>query len=239
MPYTVTVTEFSPATSEQQLHDFFSFCGKIEAIELKEKVALIHFEKPQSANTALMLNGGTLDGAHLSVHSDVEHPDADDHDVSADIGQHDKPRAGIAAEYLAKGYVLSDNVLQRAIELDSKNGISKRFLAFLQSLDHNVGARVAGEGHTLSEHVTTKTQPVVSDAVTRAKTFDEQKGITKTASSYYASAINSPFGQKVFAFYSSTSKQVVDIHEEARRIADAQKPTPPPATTTAPPPTTV
>lgn len=41
-----------------------------------------------------MLNGGTLDGAHLTVHSDVEHPDADDHETSADIGQHDKPRAG-------------------------------------------------------------------------------------------------------------------------------------------------
>lgn len=142
----------------------------------------------------------------------------------------------VAAEYLAKGYVLSDNVLQRAIEIDSKNGISKRFLAFLQSLDQSAGTRVAGEGHTLSSHVTTKAQPVVSDAITRAKTFDEQKGISKTASGYYASAIHSPFGQKVLAFYSTTSKQVVDIHEEARRIADSQKTSATPAAGTAPVP---
>lgn len=36
---------------------------------------------------------------------------------------------------------------------------------------------------------------------------------------YYSKAIRSPLGQKVRAFYTTTSKQVMDIHEEARRIA--------------------
>ena len=40
---------------------------------------------------------------------------------------------------------------------------------------------------------------------------------------YYAKALSSPFGQKVKAFYTTTSKQVLDIHEEARRIAEAHK----------------
>lgn len=40
---------------------------------------------------------------------------------------------------------------------------------------------------------------------------------------YYTRALSSPFGQKVKAFYTSTSKQVLDIHEEARRIAETQK----------------
>lgn len=40
---------------------------------------------------------------------------------------------------------------------------------------------------------------------------------------YYTKAISSPFGQKVHAFYTTTSKQVLDIHEEARRIAEAHK----------------
>ncbi|EJD50578.1 hypothetical protein AURDEDRAFT_112188 [Auricularia subglabra TFB-10046 SS5] len=224
MPFSVTVTSLSPATTEQQLHDFFSFCGKIESIELKDKSALIHFEKPASANTALMLNGGTLDGAHISVHSDVEHPEHEgEHHEAHGFDQSDKPRAGIAAEYLAKGYTLSDNILERAIELDKSKGISKRFLSYLHSLDSTIGTRVAGEGHTLSEHVQTKATPVVHDALTRAKTFDEQKGISKTASSYYEQAIQSPLGQKVLSFYTTTTKQVVDIHEEARRIADAHK----------------
>lgn len=40
---------------------------------------------------------------------------------------------------------------------------------------------------------------------------------------YYSRAVQSPFGQKVFSFYTNTSKQIGDIHEEARRIADTHK----------------
>ena len=117
--------------------------------------------------------------------------------------------------------------------LDQK-GISKRFLGYLNHLDTTLGAKVAGEGTTLSSHVQTKVSPIVSDVhsrvspvvsggVNRARTLDEQQGISRTATSYYQTAISSPLGKKVFAFYSSTTKQVVDIHEEARRIAAAQK----------------
>lgn len=76
------------------------------------------------------------------MHSDVVHPDEEDseanHATGAPLEQSDKPRAGskhppvsfnlqvakptcdrlVAAEYLAKGYKLSDNILQRAIHLD-------------------------------------------------------------------------------------------------------------------------
>jgi hypothetical protein len=40
---------------------------------------------------------------------------------------------------------------------------------------------------------------------------------------YYTQALNSPFGQKVRAFYTTTTKQVLDIHEEARRLAMDQQ----------------
>lgn len=40
---------------------------------------------------------------------------------------------------------------------------------------------------------------------------------------YYSRALSSPWGQKVFQFYTTTAKQVFDIHEEARRIADTHK----------------
>ena len=43
------------------------------------------------------------------------------------------------------------------------------------------------------------------------------------APQYYTKAISSPFGQKVHSFYTTTSKQVMDIHEEALRIAEAHK----------------
>ena len=51
---------------------------------------------------------------------------------------------------------------------------------------------------------------------------------------YYAKALSSPFGQKVKAFYTTTSKQVLDIHEEARRIAAEHKAAATPASAPAP-----
>lgn len=43
--------------------------------------------------------------------------------ASADIDQEDKPKAAIAAEYLAHGYVLGDHIIQKAIEVDRGCGM--------------------------------------------------------------------------------------------------------------------
>ncbi|VDC04588.1 unnamed protein product [Peniophora sp. CBMAI 1063] len=232
--YTVTVTGIAPTTTQQQLNDFFSFCGKIQSIDLNEKAeprtAVVHFEKPSAAKTALILNGGSLDGAHLSVTSDTVHEDEEHDAASEHIDQSDKPRAGIVAEYLARGYTLSDQILQRAIEVDSQKGISKRFLTYFQSLDTTLGEKALGPEKTISG----KVSETIGNAHKSAKSIDEQKGITKTAWDYYAKALSTPVGQKVRTFYTTTSKQVLDIHEEARRIAAEHKSAAAPAATPAP-----
>ncbi|TFK93298.1 hypothetical protein K466DRAFT_511925 [Polyporus arcularius HHB13444] len=219
--YSIHVSGISDATTEQHLTDFFTFCGKISKVEFNKEThtATIHFEKASAAKTALMLNGGTLDGAHLTITSDQipEGKDEGHHDEHFD--QSDKPRAGIAAEYLAKGYTLSDQILQRAIELDKQHGISNKFLSYIQSLDTKIGEKALGPEKTISG----KVQETLATATQQAKAVDEQRGITKTASDYYLRALTSPFGQKVKAFYTTTSKQVLDIHEEARRIHETQK----------------
>ena len=60
--------------------------------------------------------------------------------VKAEITQEEKPRARILAEYLAHGYVIGDATLQRAIELDSKHGVSSRFFTTLQGFDSKLHA---------------------------------------------------------------------------------------------------
>ncbi|KAL0576218.1 hypothetical protein V5O48_005754 [Marasmius crinis-equi] len=210
--HSVNVTGIGANTTETQLRDFFT----ITSIEHKGSEATVHFEKPSAANTALMLNGGTLDGATLTVTSDVQHEDEPHKDDNTEpISQSDKPRAGIAAEYLAKGYTLSDAVLKRAIELDTQRGISQRFLSYIQGLDSSLGARALGPEKTISG----KIQETVAGATQQAQTIDQQRGISKTATDYYSRALSSPMGQRVRDFYTSTSKQVFDIHEEAKRIA--------------------
>ena len=90
----------SPTTTEQHLSDFFTFCGKISSIafDAAAHTATIHFEKPQAAKTAIMLNGGTLDGVHIAVNSESVHLDSEEkHDGEAHDGtyrQEDKPKAG-------------------------------------------------------------------------------------------------------------------------------------------------
>jgi len=224
MPYPVNVSGISEQTTKQQLHDFFTFCGVISEIDYKAEAhsATINFERVSAAKTALMLNGGALEGAHLTVTSDVvrpdePHPDEANVPTASGSGQHhihqeDKPRSGIAAEYLAKGYELSDTVLQKAIDMDQKNGISQKFLSYLQMIDQTIGSKLGGPEPTLSEK-----------AMNTARSIDEKQGISTKATTYYEKALASPVGQKVYAFYSNTSKQVLDIHEEARRLADEKK----------------
>lgn len=150
-----------------------------------------------------MLNGGALDGANLIVTAPTEHEDQEETEsnTEAPIEQTDKPRAGIAAEYLAKGYALSDQILQRAIELDKQRGISRRFMGYIQQLDSTLGQKAVGPeqtlsgavsgkvsqtfSSTLSSGVTTKVSQTFSQTLTqareRAKSIDEQAGISSRA----------------------------------------------------------
>ncbi|KAK7048099.1 RRM domain-containing protein [Favolaschia claudopus] len=225
MSHSVNVSGLAPTTTQAQLNDFFTFCGTITSIEFTHPNAVIHFEKSTSAKTALMLNGGTLDGATIAVTSETDHQDEKHvgEDPVHSIDQSDKPRAGIAAEYLARGYTLSDQILNKAIEIDNSNGISKRFLSYLTQLDKTIGEKALGPEKTVSGKVT----ETVTSVTEQAKAADQQRGISKGATDffhqYYGKALSSQWGAKVRAFYTTTSKQALDIHEEAKRISAEHK----------------
>lgn len=149
----VHVTGIAPSTTGKQLEDFFSFCGVIRSLELQpdgdHQKATIHFAKASAASTAAMLNGSSLDGATLNVHlpgaasaqgsAATQGAEEDDKPV----GQEDKPRTAIVAEYLAHGYEIGDHITKRAIELDQKHGVSNRFKNYLTSLDRSLGEQLA------------------------------------------------------------------------------------------------
>ncbi|KAI0930747.1 hypothetical protein AcV7_004847 [Taiwanofungus camphoratus] len=98
--FAIQVSNISPATTEQHLSEFFSFCGKIASIDYTpaSQSATVHFEKPSAAKTALMLNGGALDGSPLTVTSETVHSDQEEEKQPAHhegpLEQSDKPRAG-------------------------------------------------------------------------------------------------------------------------------------------------
>jgi len=219
MSTTVHVKGISHDTSEKEVKDFFSFCGKITNISVTPesdgadaaKSASVTFEKETAAKTALLLDSTQLGKSqvHVSAASNIDDVASkagaavssstnDDH-----IAQEDKPRSRIVAEYLAHGYTVSDSVIERALQLDSKHGVSQRFTSALSSFDQ--------------KYKTTDT----------AKSIDTKYGVTDKAStawggltSYFEKALGTPTGQKIREFYVQGDKQVRDVHNEARRLAD-------------------
>jgi len=166
-----------------------------------------------AAKTALLLDNTQLGSSQVQVSSAAGFDEltgskgAQQGDDSAaeldDIAQEDKPRSRIVAEYLAQGYVISDQAIQSALALDSKHGVSNRFTNALSNFDSKY------------------------KATEKAKNVDANYGITEKVqagwrglNSYFEKALGTPTGQRLHAFYTQGDKQVRDVHAEARRLAD-------------------
>ncbi|KAG0656823.1 hypothetical protein C6P46_006927 [Rhodotorula mucilaginosa] len=240
--HVVRVSGLATTTTKDILEHFFSFCGKIAGIEgpsdgkadisfAKKRTDHDHYgDQESAAKTALLLSGGSLEGATIEVTSDdVEPPKvaqqahapastaatATSSTEHEPLNQEDKPRSAIVAEILAEGYTLSDSVVQKAIEADKQYGISQRFLSFFNPLRERVGTQAA---------------PTIQRAETKARELDEKHGLSLKAHAgwiigekYYFAALNSSIGQKVNSFYTTVAKEIQDIRDEAKRIAENKK----------------
>ncbi|KAJ6103713.1 hypothetical protein N7486_003935 [Penicillium sp. IBT 16267x] len=216
---TVHVSGIAPSTTEKDVRDFFSFCGKITSLSItptgseadSPKSASVTFEKEAAAKTALLLDQTQLGSSSVHVEAAQNIDDlagaqatsSTEKEDEHDIEQEDKPRSRIFAEYLAHGYVLSDSAIQKAIALDQKHGFSAKFTSALSNFDKKF------------------------NATDRAKGLDENYQISNKAASgwsslhsYFEKALEHPTGQKLRDFYVQSDKQVRDIHNEARRLAD-------------------
>jgi hypothetical protein len=216
MSSVVHVSGISSSTSEKDIRDFFSFCGKISDLKIEDssasdKKATVTFEKETAAKTALLLDSTQLGPAQIHVTTgsstgatSTSNTAGEQHDEN-DVPQDEKPRSRIFAEYLAHGYVISDKAIERAIALDQQHGVSQKFLGYLNGFDEKYK---------------------VTD---KAKAADEKYAVTAKANtawgglaSYFDKAINTPTGQKLRTFYVQGNKQVLDVHNEARHLANLQ-----------------
>lgn len=225
---TVHVSNISHDTSQQEVRDFFSFCGKITSLALTPSSsdpnatlsATVTYEREPAAKTALLLDGTKL-GSN-PVHVEATHSidelaqghlargDTDQEHAKDSVLQEDKPKTAILAEYLSHGYVIGDSALQKGIEVDSKHGISNRFLSTLNSALQAVDSRV----HATNTARSVDSQYHVSDRAMEAK---------NTLTTYFEKALGTPTGQKIRSFYEQGGKSLLDIHNEARRLAELRK----------------
>jgi len=230
MSATVHVKNISSKTTEQEVKDFFSFCGKINNISVtptsgdatSSKSATVTFEKETAAKTALLLDHTTLNDATVEVSAassldQIAGNKSTDKDHDDELQQEDKPRSRIIAEYLAHGYTIGDKAIESALALDQQHGISNRFTSALTSFDHKYHATDKAKGVDAKFGVSDKTATVFS-----------------SLNSYYEMALGTPTGQRLAKLYEQGNKQVIDVHNEARRLADlkAGKSTPHPVSGT-------
>jgi len=220
MAATVHVEGISTKTSEDEIKSFFSFCGKIQSISVtptddETQSASVTFEKAAAAKTALLLDNTQLGPRSVHVTSAKSIDDiAGEKSASAEdakdgdhhIEQEEKPRSRIIAEYLAQGYAISDKAIEKALAIDQQHGVSARFTQVLQNFDSRF-------------HATEKAQAVDNKLGVTEKFVAGWRGL----SSYFDKAAETPTGQKLRQFYDTGNKTVLDVHNEARHLADLKK----------------
>jgi len=110
---------------------------------------------------------------------------------------------------LSYGYTLTDQALHKAIDYDHTHGLSKRF--------HELLNEALGKPEGV-DHKSRVTQTAVEED---EKCAIHGKGRYTTTGlklkRYFENALDTPTGKRVRAFYEDRRKDVLEIHNEARR----------------------
>ncbi|ANZ75099.1 BA75_02178T0 [Komagataella pastoris] len=210
----------------------------IDAHDNKFKKAIVEFESKAAVSTAILLNGAELGGKPITVTAasdDSEEPvlktvpgdDGDDENVGvvvsdnnvsgsdgidpdSDAPQELKPKAAIVAQYLSQGYVLSDSLIEKAIDFDKQHGISQQFNDFLNNVDKRY-------------HVQEKTSEQIHEADTKLGIEEKLEKGKHTLASYIDKFKKDPYGSRIHKFYLGVITDAKQIHEEAKRLAELRK----------------
>jgi hypothetical protein len=128
-----------------------------------------------------------------------------------------KAKKVIFAEILAAGFQLQDSIIQKGLEFDSRCGISGRLMHYLHQLQDNLKA--FDDQYKVYEKVSATAVQLENKFAVQ----DKIKYVTTQAQDKVNQAIETPAGKIMLDYYLSTTKQVADVHAEARRIADEKQ----------------
>ncbi|RCV35672.1 hypothetical protein SEVIR_7G270000v4 [Setaria viridis] len=167
--YTVQVTNLSGRVSESDLHEFFSFSGPIEHIELIRSgeygaTAYVTFKERYALETAVLLSGATIVDQPVCItywgqpEETFSFWDRPTWEVEEEIEYREALTVAqdVVKTMLARGYVLSKDALAKARAFDESRGytaaaaakaaeLSKRF-GLTDRVNAGVGALSAGVG---------------------------------------------------------------------------------------------
>ncbi|XP_042441763.1 binding partner of ACD11 1-like [Zingiber officinale] len=162
--YTVQVINLSPAATERDLYDFFSFSGAVEHIEIirsedHPSTAYVTFKEIRALQTAVLLSGATIIDQPVCITSLGHYDEAcsfwdqpswkveDDTEFSTARGDHFRttPREAVTmaqdvvVRMLSTGYQLSKDALSRARAFDESHQVSATAAAKVADLSKRVG----------------------------------------------------------------------------------------------------
>ncbi|KAI3738453.1 hypothetical protein L2E82_28485 [Cichorium intybus] len=164
---TVQVGQLSDLASEREIHEFFSFSGEIEHIQIcrdseRKKTAFVTFTDPKALEIALLLSGATLVDQVVKI-TPVENYIPKPEEVSAIdsalnmVRQNSfsnaeangtSPRSGrvyaskaqdVVTSVLAKGSAIGQDAMNKAKAFDQKHKLRANASARVISLDKKVG----------------------------------------------------------------------------------------------------
>lgn len=166
---TVQVKQLSDLASEREIHEFFSFSGEIEHIEIRRdlpqsRTAFVTFKDPKALEIALLLSGATIVDRIVTITPAENYvPQYDIREVrivenAVDMSQENtspvteiknsSPRSGrlyvnkaqdVVSSVLARGSAMGQDAINKARAFDEKHKLRANASARVASFDKRVG----------------------------------------------------------------------------------------------------
>ncbi|KAK9061483.1 hypothetical protein SSX86_018664 [Deinandra increscens subsp. villosa] len=161
---TVQVGHLSDLATEREIHEFFSFSGEIEQVEIcrdseQSKTAFVTFKDPRALEIALLLSGATIVDQIVSItpaenympkpEQDVREVDMAPENSSPPTAESNggSPRSGnvymskaqvVVSSVLAKGSAIRQDAVNKAKAFDEKHQLRANASARVNSFDKRV-----------------------------------------------------------------------------------------------------
>ncbi|CAI9297131.1 unnamed protein product [Lactuca saligna] len=163
LEHIVEVTGLSPRATDQDVYNFFAFCGAIEHVDIVRGgeyacTAYVTFKDAYALETAVLLSGATLLDQTVCITrwgQDVDEPEfwnqqSFSHDDGSSSNIHADQYAYTAGEavtlaqdvvktMIAKGYILGKDALGKAKQFDESHQVSASAAAKVAELSERMG----------------------------------------------------------------------------------------------------
>ncbi|KAJ2129884.1 Protein vip1 [Coemansia sp. RSA 678] len=208
-PRYIVVEHIHNSASEQEVRDFFSFCGSIQSIEMQPQDkeynrALVVFEQEDAGKTALLLGDAHIKNVSIVVmplHAqNADSPPNYEHATRAvDTDYKGKPALYVAHELMAAGYMLGERVLSRASHYDAKYQVSDRTQTQARSLDNQ---------YKFSNYL---------------QQWDDKFKISDRAKVAYDKMQSNPLGKRAIFTVNEAYQSAIQMSNNAREIAERKR----------------